>query len=115
VSTAESLRVVSCRQTPMRGLSYGHPGMYGIFTIIEAVRSSGPDCGERQVGMQRLPSRTATADGCPPRRRPYSAEGKRCDRRPAARPSRGAAPLISRDRPIEVENILSWEVSCGSR
>jgi acetyl-CoA acetyltransferase len=31
------------------GLSYGHPGMYGIFTIIEAVRQLRADCGERQV------------------------------------------------------------------
>jgi acetyl-CoA acetyltransferase len=30
------------------GLSYGHPGMYGIFTIIEAVRQVRGEAGDRQ-------------------------------------------------------------------
>jgi len=31
------------------GLSYTHPGMYGIFTVIEAVRPLRGQAGERQL------------------------------------------------------------------
>jgi acetyl-CoA acetyltransferase len=36
------------------GLSYCHPGMYGVFTIIEAVRQLRGSCGERQVADARV-------------------------------------------------------------
>jgi acetyl-CoA acetyltransferase len=40
------------------GLSYCHPGMYGLFLLIEAVRQLRQECGERQV-----PCDTAIAHG----------------------------------------------------
>ena len=35
------------------GLSYGHPGMFGIFLVIEAVRQLRGECGERQLPTVR--------------------------------------------------------------
>ena len=36
------------------GLSYGHPGMFGIFLVIEAVRQLRQECGDRQLPDPRL-------------------------------------------------------------
>jgi acetyl-CoA acetyltransferase len=42
------------------GLSYTHPGMFGIFLLIEAVRQLRGECGERQVKN----AKTALVNGC---------------------------------------------------
>ena len=50
------------------GLSYCHPGMFGLFTIVETVRQLRGDAGERQVAERGWRSRTATAACCRARR-----------------------------------------------
>jgi acetyl-CoA acetyltransferase len=51
-------RVAPAGSFPMNttggGLSYCHPGMFGIFLLIEAVRQLRGECGERQVAGARV-------------------------------------------------------------
>src|SRR5690606_30073256 len=41
------------------GLSYWHPGMFGLFTMVEATRQLRGECGDRQVAN----AKTAVAHG----------------------------------------------------
>ena len=52
------------------GLSCVHPGMYGMFTVVEAVRQLRGEAGARQVDGAKWRWRMATAACCRARSRP---------------------------------------------
>ena len=83
------------------GLSYTHPGMYGMFLITEAVKQLRGEAGERQVDGVEIASRTGRAAccrACPPR---CSARGRRCDRRRDRRGPRRDCGGMERKRILE--------------
>ena len=64
------------------GLSCVHPGMYGLFTMVEATQQLMGQAGDRQVqDAQAGRSRTATAASSPARPRWCSAPRKRFERK----------------------------------
>ena len=61
------------------GLSYCHPGMFGLFTIVESARQLQGAAGDRQVAdAPSSRSRTATAACCRARRPRSSGPHPRC-------------------------------------
>ena len=93
------------------GLSYTHPGMYGMFLIVEAVRQlrgecgAAPGAGRRDRGRPRLGwCCRAWRPSCSARRR--RAEPRSWSRRPPTTPRRSGT------RPDADELVLQWCHAC---
>ena len=97
------------------GLSYTHPGQYGIFLLVEAVRQlRGSSAANARCRTPRSRWRTAAAGCCRPPAPSCSARRRRCDRPPSNRrcPTR-RRPFWDATR--EQRFVLPWCTECERR
>ena len=80
------------------GLSYTHPGQYGMFLLVEAVRQlRGDRPANARCRTPRSRSRTGAAACCRPPAPSCSARRRRCDRPPRTAGVRRGGPVLGRD------------------